>query len=332
MVERSSILHPLSSIEWAVFDRMKLPKSYYKIQAVFVQQVQQSTLYAATSDGELYFCNGPFVGPNIKWKGPHSFPQKQKLKMYALAVFSSNLAIVGGWNQETSCSTDQVWILQKASSQAKQLPSKMLNKRFSAVAVGSEKYMYLAVAGGKNEEEKEFVSDVEVYNGTQSLWLKVKSTLPKKLCNLTSVLHNGVWYLVEEVDQNGAGTTYSVTLEELVSQDAEWQKIDQCSAGEILAGPVSFVGQLLVIKKIWHSGYGIHSMLPQSPEKRSWVRIAPLESTNKFQHDKFQRASMIGLPEGRLMVMTSDSALYIGTIKGIPVSIVTFRAIHSSSQ
>ena len=280
MVERSCILHPLSSIEWAVFDRMKLPKSSYKIQAVFVQQVQQSTLYAATSDGELYFCNGPFVGPNITWKGPHAFPQKWKLKMYALAVYGSNLAIVGGWNQETCCSTDEVWILQKASSPAEQLPSKMLTKRFSAVAVGSEKY--LAAAGGKNEKENEFVSDVEVYNGAQSLWSKAMSNLPKNLRNLTSILHSGVWYLVEEVDQNGAGATYSATLEKLVSQDAEWQKIDQYSVGELFAGPVSFDGQLLVIKKIWHSGYGIHNMLPQSPEKKSWVHIAPLKSTNEF--------------------------------------------------
>ena len=41
---------------------------------------------------------------------------------------------------------------------------------------------------------------------------------------------------------------------------------------------------------------------------------------------------MIGLPEGQLMVMTTDSALYIGTIKGIPVNIVTFHAIYCSNQ
>ena len=289
---------------------MKLPRSSNKIQAVFVQHVQQGTLYAATRDhsGGLYFCNGPFLGPIIAWKGPHLFPQRQKLFMYALAAYGSKLAIVGGWKQESQCSTDQVWILQTASSQAEQLPS-MKTKRFSAVAVGSENY--LLVAGGSNKEE-EFLSDIEVYDGTQ--WLAVKP-LPKKLRNLTSVLHNGVWYLVEEVEQNRAGATYSASLEELVSQDAEWQMLDQCSSGEMLAGPVSFGGQLLVIKWTWHSGFGIHVLSPKTT--KSWVHIAHLESADR---DQFQHASMISLPGGQLMVITTNSAILVGTVKGIPVS------------
>ena len=50
----------------------------------------------------------------------------------------------------------------------------MLTKRSSAVAVGHEDY--LAVAGGRNEE-KEFLTVVEVYNGTQ--WMSVQSQAPQ---------------------------------------------------------------------------------------------------------------------------------------------------------
>ena len=122
--------------------------------------------------------------------------------------------------------------------------------------------------------------------------------------------------MVEEVDQNGAGATYSASLEELVSQDAEWQLLDQCSSEEMLAGPVSFNGHLLVIKWIWSCGFGIHVLSPKTT--KSWVRIAHLESTDRFQDAKeFQHASMISLPGGQLMVITTDSAMLIGTVKGI---------------
>ena len=63
----------------------------------------------------------------------------------------------------------------------------MPTKRSSAVAVGHEDY--LAVAGGRNEE-KEFLTVVEVYNGTQ--WMSVQS-LHKSLRDITSVLHDGIW-------------------------------------------------------------------------------------------------------------------------------------------
>lgn len=281
---------------------------------MFVQHVGQITLYVATSDhnGGLYFSKGPFpLDPNrdIAWKGPHSFPQKQKLTRYTLAAYGSKLAIVGGWKQETGYS-NQVWIMLTASSQAEQLPP-MKTKRLSAAAVSSENY--LVVAGGSNEGG--LLTDVEVYNGTQ--WLAIKP-LPKTLRNLSSILHNGIWYLVEEVNQNEAGTTYSISLEKLirVSEDAEWQMLDQCSSGEMRAGPVSFDGQLLVIKWLWYSEFGVHMLSPKTT--KSWLQIAHLESAEKISYAKvFQHASMISLPEGQLMVITVDSDILIGTIKGI---------------
>ena len=305
-VDRDSILHPLSSLEWV--DCTKPPLLSNKIHAVYVQQ--QSTLYVSTKDSKLYFCSGPLDGPKIAWKGPHHF-QRKNIVNYALAVYRSGLAIVGGWNQDSRSSVDQVWILNSASSQAAELQAKMLTKRFSVVAVGNEDY--LAVTGGK-ADRAEFITDVEVYNGTQ--WMKVKP-LPKQLRKLASVLHNGVWYLIEEVDQNGAGATYSALLKELVSsQDTEWQVLDRCSSGEMLVAPVSFDDQLLAIKKKCPSGYGIHML---SPKTRSWVVIAPLPCLECA--DRIQYASMIGLPERRLMMVyvTIGSAVKIATIKGIPV-------------
>ena len=310
-VECDSILHPLSSLEWIDCTCTKPPLLFDKIHAVYVPQ--QSTLYVSTRDSELYFCNGPFDGPKIAWKGPHNFPRKQKIEKYALAVYCSDLAIVGGRSQETGCSTDQVWLLHSAqsSAQAELLPSKMLTKRQSVVAVGNE--AYLAVTGGISDRA-EFIIDVEVYNGTR--WIKVKS-LPKELRKVASVLHSGVWYLIEEVDQNEAGATYSASLKELVSsQDTEWQMLDRCSSGEMLVAPVSFDDQLLAIKKKCPSGYGIHML---SPKTRYWVIIAPLPCLECA--DRIQYASMIGLPEKQLMMVyvTIGSTVKIATIKGIPV-------------
>ena len=305
-VKCNSILHPLSSIEWIPINCTKLPKSCDKIQTVFIPQPEaEGTLYAAMSNGDLYFCTGPFHGSRITWKGPHNFPKKKKLLKYAIAEYHFDLAIVGGWCKETQCSLDEVWILRFKTPVL--LPANMPTKRYSAVSVGSENY--LSVAGGRNEIN-EFVTDVDVYNGMQ--WIKVKS-LPKELRNLTSALHNGVWYLVEEVDQNGAGETYSASLEKLISLDAEWQMLDWCSTGEMLAGPVSFDGKLLIIKKKWHSGYGIHML---SPKTKSWVHIheAPLKTTDEFQH-----ASMISASQGQLMMITGDSAVHIATIRGVPI-------------
>ena len=310
------ILHPLSTLTW--IDYEEVPKLSDKTQTVYV--TQQRTLYTSRSTGvesDLYFCNWPFRGQKIEWKGPHSV-RKKNLTRYALAAYGSDLAIVGGWNGESHCSTNQVWILHKASSQPELLPSTMLTKRYSGVAVGTEKY--LAVTGGENEDKNFLGKDVEVYNGT--LWMKVKS-LPKQLRNLTSVVHNGVWYLVEEVDQNKGGATYSVSLEELVSsQDTEWKMLDQCSSGETLVGPVSFDGQLLIIKWRWSSGYGIHML---SPKTKSWVHIAPVPLPQKST-DRIRHASMVGLPEGQLMVMATDSVsrtcIKIADVKGNLISYI----------
>ena len=314
------ILHPLSTLTW--IDYEEVPKLYDKTQTVYI--TQQSTLYTSIRTGgdvgDLYFCNWPFRDQKIVWNGPHNSIREKNLKEYALAAYGSDLAIVGGWNQISHCSTDQVWILHKASSQPKFrcLPSPMLTKRHSGVAVGTDNY--LAVTGGRNEDKPFLGKDVEVYNGT--LWMKVKS-LPKELRNLISVVHDGVWYLVEEVDINGGGATYSASLEGLVaSQDAEWKMLDQCSSGEMLVGPVSFDGQLLIIKQRWSSGYGIHML---SPKMKSWVHIAPVPLT-QGSADRIRHASMVGLPEGQLMVMATDSVsctcIKIANIKGNTIIII----------
>jgi hypothetical protein len=311
-VECHSILHPLSTLIWINYEEVRVPKYSGKIQTVYV--AQQRTLYTSrsigdTDESDLYFCTWPFRGQKIEWKGPHSV-RKKNLNRYALAAYGSDLAIVGGKNKESQCSTDQVWILHTASSQPELLPSSMPNKRHSGVAVGTEKY--LAVTGGKNEEKDFLGKDVEVYDGTK--WMKVKS-LPKPLCNLTSVIHNGFWYLVEVVE-NGGGAIYSASLEELVSsQDAEWKMLDQCYSGEILVGPVSFDGQLLIIKWRHQSGYGIHML---SHKTKSWVHIAPLRQENA---DRIRHASMVSLPEGQLlMVMATYSddrtCIKIADVKG----------------
>lgn len=309
------ILHPLSTLTWIDYEEVR--ELYDKTQTVYI--TQQSTLYTSVrtgSDvGDLYFCNWPFRGQKIVWKGPHNSIKEKSLIKYALAAYGSDLAIVGGWNQISRCSTDQVWILHKESSrQPKLLPSpiSMLTKRHSGVAIGTEKY--LAVTGGENEDKNFLGNDVEVYNGT--LWMKVTS-LPKQLRNLTSIIHDGVWYLVEEVDENKGGATYSASLEELVSsQDAEWKRLDQCSSGEMLVGPVSFDGQLLIIKQRWSSGYGIHML---SPKMKSWVYIASVPLT-QGSVDRIRHASMVGLPEGQLMVMATDFLLHtcikIANVKG----------------
>jgi hypothetical protein len=308
-VECHSILHPLSTLTWVNYE--ELPKPFKKTQVVYV--TKQSTLYMSTGgDDDLYFCNLPFHGQKIVWKGPHNSVREKKLKRYALAAYGSDLVVVGGWNQK-SHETNQVWILHKASSQPKLLPSMMLTKRHSGVAVGTENY--LAVTGGKNEGKD--CIDSEVYNGT--LWMKVKS-LPKPLRNLTSVIHNGVWYLVEGVE-NGGGATYSASLEELVSsQGAEWEMLDQCYSGEMLAGPVSFDGQLLIIKWRWSSGNNIHML---SPKTKSWVHIAPLHQESP---DRIRHASMVGLPEGQLVVMATDSigrtCIKIADVKGNTIIII----------
>ena len=293
---RNTILHPLASLEWNEFTKLPFAiSSCDKVQAVYVPHDQHGRLYISAGEDLYFWRTNP---DDSRWRGPHNFPKKLGLFRYALAAYHSSLALVGGWSRVTKCS-DQVWILSASSSGCKLLPSQMLTKRSSAVAVGDEDY--LAVAGGRNEEE-EFLTVVEVYNGTQ--WMVVQP-LPKSLRGITSVLHDGIWYLMEEVDHEGA--IYYFSLEKLVSsKDSAWKLLNSSLRSQ--SAPVSFDGQLLVTGRRWQHHCSIHTY---SLITSTWASIAPLENADKIK-------SMIGLPGGQLMtVFSGNSAVKIATVKGM---------------
>ena len=276
---------------------------------MYVQEHKK--LYVCTSaieGGELYFCSVSAQDHQIKWKGPHEFLRKKKLFFTALAAYHSNLALVGGWIKTSGVTTDQVWILEH--NDVKPLASQMLTKRHSAVASCYENY--LAVAGGKNEDKRDFLTEVEVYDGKQ--WIQVKP-LPEKLRdNLATVIHNGIWYLMEEGDVNTKGFTYYTTLENLVlKQDDDWSSL---KVAEAHTAPALFDNNVLIVgQKNWFQ----YSILMLSKRIHSWVNITgPIQSLDTTQCIGAPNIKcMIGLPEKQLMVISSDSNVKIATVNGM---------------
>lgn len=221
--------------------------------------------------------------------------------------------------QESHSSTNQVWTMDP-NLVVEPLSAQMLTKRHSAVASGYE--VYLAVAGGKNEVERDCLTDVEVYDGKQ--WIQVKS-LPESLQlqrYLATVIHNGIWYLMEESDDNKKGATYYATLENLVlKRDDDWSSL---KAFQVHAAPALFDNNVLIAGQHRHSQY---SLLMLSSKTYSWVNITrPTEALQTTRPDEVK--CMIGLPEKQLLIITSNSSVKIATVKG--TCLVMYRCIGVS--
>ncbi len=123
----------------------------------------------------------------------------------ALAIYNSQLVLVGGVKTTTGRATDQLWVLQDEQTWTQPLrPMPTARDSASAISSGDR---HLVVAGGHTVVG--YTDSVEVYDGVQ--WVKAYS-LPMTCSGIKSTYHLGMWYLM-----GGKGQSTSVLYTSLQS-------------------------------------------------------------------------------------------------------------------
>lgn len=150
---------------------------------------------------------------------------------YALAVFDSQLTLVGGLYPSRRM-TNELWTSQSCTNWEMNLPA-MSTKRFSSTAVSTRTPLCLVVAGGRGEcLDSEFqtlsfmgsmgigeLSTVEVFKDHQ--WYSVQD-LPAPCHNMNFTIHRGILYLMGGSEQDCAVFSCDLDLLLMYSQ-AIWK-------------------------------------------------------------------------------------------------------------
>ena len=150
---------------------------------------------------------------------------------YALAIYQSQLLLVGGRSYSSKKLTNKILTL-KDGSFVKLLPP-MKEERCSAHAVGSNSL--LAVAGGGGVSG--VLSSVEVLRNHK--WA-VATSLPSEEDIFESAFHDDEWYLVYQT-----GKIWHVSLEDLVYSvyPCEWELLPDIPENNSI---ITFLGDLLL--------------------------------------------------------------------------------------
>ena len=212
---------------------------------------------------------------------------------YSLAVYHSQLLLVGGVVCSHNTITNKIWVLDRKKIDepedcwdASLIPT-MPTERFgtSAVGVGN----HLIVAGGDKGGLDGRLNVVEVYDGHK--WRTVQS-LPRRCSQMKSAVHEGFWYLAGGVDQ-GRKVFYA-SFEDLTAPDRAEQNgvwvvlpdvpLERCT-------PVIFGMQLTAVGGLYRSA--IHAYAHRT---RSWVPVGKMPVAYGFS------CSTV-LPNGELLMV-----------------------------
>ena len=192
---------------------------------------------------------------------------------YSLAVYCSQLVLVGGvvWSYNTV--TNKIWVLDKEYQWDLSLIPAMPTERFgtSAVSVG----YHLIVAGGdKGGIIGSRLDVVEVYDGHK--WRTVQS-LPRPCSRMKSAVDEGFWYLAGGVDQ-GRKVFYA-SFENLTAPENAGLKVWESLPEAPFEGssPVIFGMELATVGGRFKSA--IHAY---SNHTRSWVPVGNLPVAHGF--------------------------------------------------
>ena len=240
IAESKSILHPCVSLEWTECSCNNIHIKSGQTKAIYIPDDGRGRLYITTKD-RVYFCVPMHAKSLINW---HYRDLPPLVCDFTLASFSSKLVLVGGCYFSKVC-TNQVYYLD-LELEWEELPP-MPTRRAHAVAVGYQKH--LVVAGGRNDKD---LTDVEVYNSDSKQWKTVKPLPEAFVGGLSSVLHDGIWYLIKVADVR---SMCSMPIKDLVidsdTSESPWKLVHSrgpCPLSVTLP-PISFGGQLLAVTK-----------------------------------------------------------------------------------
>ncbi len=195
----------------------------------------------------------------------------------ALAIYHSQLVLVGGIETTTRRVTDQLWTLQDEQTWTQPLPP-MPTARRSASAVSSGDH--LVVAGGDAGPAR--TDSVEVYDGVQ--WVRA-DPLPVACRDIKSTYHSGMWYLMGGYGQSTS--VFCTSLQSLIEkatqqpshspdsseQQSVWKTLLDVPC--VYSSTTTLGGALLTVGGV-DSNYKTSSINMYSPLTRSWLHIGDM--------------------------------------------------------
>ena len=281
------------------------------IQAVMVG----SYLYLGGGDGQNAETVMEYSLQTGTWR---TLPPYESL-YFGMAVVNNQLVLVGGLSASTGRATN-ILGLWNEQSQSWTHPFPVMPTAKCSVSVVSYK-IWLVVAGGS--DGKAFLNKVELLDTSSCQWYIAKgSSLPKKCCDLSSVINGNMWYLSGGLFASPTTKLnkciFTVCLDDIIAQavsqsagttsppaPSPWQTLPELpvtnSTVLIIKGSLITIGGF--------PGSAIHLY---QPSNKSWIKVGDLP-TQRWQ------CACIVLPSGEIFVAGGydtkcDNCVYIASI------------------
>ena len=208
---------------------------------------------------------------------------------YSLAIYRSQLVLVGGVEPSLNVVMKKLWVLDKGDWNESAIPP-MTTERFRSSSVSAGEH--LIVAGGDEGGNNGCLDVVEVYDGHK--WRTVQS-LPQSCSQMRSVVDGGMWYLAGGVDQ-GTKVFYAslklLTATQKTESKVVWENLPDAPIER--STPAIFQKQLTTIGGVTGNLFSsaIHAY---SRDTKTWERMGELPVTNGF-------VCVLALPNGQLLM------------------------------
>ena len=195
-------------------------------------------------------------------------------QQYSLAVYRSQLVLVGGVDPFHNVVSKSWWSLDEKLRWTERFPSVPMERfRASVVSDGN----HLIVAGGDKGGVFGRLDVVDVYDGQE--WRRVHS-LPRTCSRMKSVVHEGFWYLAGGVGQDHK--VFYTSLESLIASthsaavgdDPVWKTLPD--APFQYSTPVIFGKQLTTVGGSYTSAIYVYHPI------KSWVHVGDLPVAFSF--------------------------------------------------
>ena len=254
-----NLLHPLASLaEWKEYRR--IPVDMRDAQAV----VLGDKVYLGGGDAP----DSPSTDLLIYDFTEDSWDKlSTPTQWYSLAVYRSQLVLVGGLDPLHNTVTNKLWVLGNKHEWIDSTIPAMPTERFGASAMSVDKH--LVVAGGNKGGNDGHLNVVEVYDGHE--WRRIQS-LPQSCSGMKSVVDEGFWYLAGGEGQ-GKKVFYasldSLTALEGVKQKIVWEILPEAPIER--STPVIFGMQLTTV-----GGFSKSAMHAYSHCTKTWVHVGDL--------------------------------------------------------
>jgi len=195
---------------------------------------------------------------------------------YSLAVYCSQLVLVGGVEPNLNTIANKLWVLGDNQEWKDSTIPAMPTERFGASAMSVGKH--LIVAGGNNSDREwrdGHLSVVEVYDGHE--WRRIQS-LPQSCSRMKSVVDEGFWYLAGGIEQ-GKKVFYasldSLTALKGAKQKMVWKILPEAPIER--STPVIFGMQLTTVGGLFQSAMHAYSHCTNT-----WVHVGDLPVAYSF--------------------------------------------------